>query len=28
MTHAEPGYGEVHDLASLMRHFGARITPH
>ena len=28
MTHVEPGYGEVHDLGSFMRHFGARSTPH
>ena len=24
MTHAEPGYGEVHDLSSFVRHFGAK----
>ena len=24
MTHAEPGYGQMHDLGSFMRHFGAR----
>ena len=24
MTHAEPGYGQVHDLGSFLRYFGAR----
>ena len=28
MMHTESGYGDVHDLGSFLRHFGARSTPH